>query len=112
MSKLVDIENIRQFVDRRRLKNEVAETAIGYERAEEDYALLRFLDTLPEEKPEGLSSQKMIEMWEKEHAMLKEKDFRGDAERMAYTSFIDGLAKGYYLRTSEELGWDRMAKKD
>ena len=37
----------------------------------------------------------MIAEWENnELPMLREKDFRGDAERMAYNAFMDGFAKG------------------
>ena len=42
-----------------------------------------------------ISSTELIRQWEeKELPMLREKDFRGDAERMAYTAFGDGFAFG------------------
>lgn len=42
-----------------------------------------------------ISSTELIKQWEeKELPMLREKDFRGDAERMAYTAFGDGFAFG------------------
>ena len=42
-----------------------------------------------------ISSTELIKQWEeKELPMLREKDFRGDTERMAYTAFGDGFAFG------------------
>lgn len=46
-----------------------------------------------EEQPMPDSTQ-LIAEWEKEKAVLKQKDFRGDAERMAYNAFLDGFVKG------------------
>ena len=44
-----------------------------------------------------ISSTELIRQWEeKELPMLREKEFRGDAERMAYTAFGDGFAFGAY----------------
>ena len=44
-----------------------------------------------------ISSTELIRQWEeKELPMLRQKDFRGDAERMAYTAFGDGFAFGVY----------------
>ena len=49
-----------------------------------------------------MTSTEMIAQWEeKELPMLKEKDFRGDAIRMAYNAFMDGCAYGYYKRKEE-----------
>lgn len=39
-------------------------------------------------------STQLIAEWEKEKAVLEQKDFRGDAERMAYNAFLDGFVKG------------------
>ena len=50
-----------------------------------------------------ISSTELIKQWEeKELPMLREKDFRGDAERMAYTAFGDGFAFGVY---ASKLTW-------
>lgn len=58
-----------------------------------------FLDTLPEQPVEYPTSTEMIAEWENtELPMLREKDFRGDAERMAYNAFMDGFAKGLGYR--------------
>lgn len=64
-----------------------------------------FIDSLPEPScPKGKeqdypSSTAMIDEWEtNELPMLRKKDFRGDAERMAYNAFIDGFVKGLYYR--------------
>ena len=57
----------------------------------------RIIDSLQPEQPEQdyPSSTEMITEWEtNELPMLREKDFRGDAERMAYNAFLDGFAKG------------------
>ena len=59
----------------------------------------QFLDTLPEQPVEYPTSTEMIAEWENnELPMLREKDFRGDAERMAYNAFMDGFAKGLGYR--------------
>lgn len=48
-----------------------------------------------EQPVEYPTSTEMIAEWENnELPMLREKDFRGDAERMAYSAFMDGFAKG------------------
>jgi len=48
-----------------------------------------------EQPVEYPTSTEMIAEWENnELPMLREKDFRGDAERMAYNAFMDGFAKG------------------
>ena len=45
-------------------------------------------------------STQLIAEWGKEKAVLEQKDFRGDAERMAYNAFLDGFVKGLgYGRT-------------
>ena len=58
-----------------------------------------FIDSLQQEQPMPDSTQ-LIAEWEKEKAVLEQKDFRGDAERMAYNAFLDGFVKGLgYGRT-------------
>lgn len=53
------------------------------------------VDTLPEQPVEYPTSTEMIAEWENnELPLLRDKDFRGDAERMAYNAFMDGFAKG------------------
>lgn len=44
------------------------------------------------------NSTELIEMWDKEKAMLKEKDFRGDEWRLAYNAFMDGFAEGVMVK--------------
>ena len=66
---------------------------LGFESACE--RILNAIDTLPEQPVEYPTSTEMIAEWENnELPMLREKDFRGDAERMAYNAFMDGFAKG------------------
>ena len=55
--------------------------------------LLGIIDSLQQEQPMPNSTQ-LIAEWEKEKAVLEQKDFRGDAERMAYNAFLDGFVKG------------------
>ena len=57
-----------------------------------------------------ISSTELIRQWdEKELPMLREKDFRGDAERMAYTAFGDGFAFGVYV---SKLTWQDIQRID
>jgi len=61
--------------------------------------LLDFIDSLPEQPVEYPTSTEMIAEWENnELPLLRDKDFRGDAERMAYNAFMDGFAKGLGYR--------------
>lgn len=52
-----------------------------------------FIISLQQEQQMPDSTQ-LITEWEKEKAVLEQKDFRGDAERMAYNAFLDGFIKG------------------
>ena len=55
-----------------------------------------------------ISSTELIKQWEeKELPMLREKDFRGDAERMAYTAFGDGFSFGVY---ASRLTWQDIQR--
>ena len=55
-----------------------------------------------------ISSTELIRQWEvKELPMLREKDFRGDAERLAYTAFGDGFAFGVY---ASRLTWQDIQR--
>ena len=55
--------------------------------------ILAWLDSLQQEQQMPDSTQ-LIAEWEREKAVLEQKDFRGDAERMAYNAFLDGFVKG------------------
>ena len=48
------------------------------------------------------NSTELIEMWHKEKAMLKEKDFRGDEWRLAYNAFMDGFARGTCVKFEKQ----------
>lgn len=48
------------------------------------------------------NSTELIEMWDKEEAMLKEKDFRGDEWRLAYNAFMDGFARGTCVKFEKQ----------
>ena len=55
-----------------------------------------------------ISSTELIKQWEeKELPMLREKDFRCDAEKMAYTAFGDGFAFGVYV---SKLKWQDIQR--
>jgi len=71
----------------------------------------RFLAWLEKQKEIPMpNSTELIEMWDNEKVMLKEKDFRDDAWRLAYNAFMDGFARGTCVKfekqkepTTEEL---------
>ena len=49
------------------------------------------------------SSTELIRLWEDEVLpMLKEKDFRGDAQRMAYNAYLEGFARGLSCKPLEK----------
>ena len=48
------------------------------------------------------NSTELIEMWHKEKAMLKEKDFRGDEWRLAYNAFMGGFARGTCVKFEKQ----------
>ena len=54
---------------------------------------IELIDSLQQEKQMPDSTQLIVE-WEKEKAILEQKDFCDDAERMAYNAFLDGFVKG------------------
>lgn len=99
---MTDREKIRAEIER--LKDEggigINEYDMGYENGKGELCnhLLSFIESLPEEQGYPTSTE-MIAKWENnELPMLREKDFRGDAERMAYNAFMDGLAEGLKYR--------------
>lgn len=65
-----------------------------------------WLDSLPvtsfQQEQQMPDSTQLIAEWEKEKAVLEQKDFRGDAERMAYNAFLDGFVKGLGLNARKE----------
>jgi len=86
-------EQIRAEIERLDKHYLVREYDDGWNKALD--AISKFLDTIPEQPVEYPTSTEMIAEWENnELPMLREKDFRGDAERMAYNAFMDGFAKG------------------
>lgn len=48
------------------------------------------------------NSTELIEMWDAEKAMLQEKDFRGDAWRIAQNAFMDGFARGTCVKFEKQ----------
>lgn len=90
---LIDKETIRAEIERRKNNAETIRERSAY------IGLLDYIDTLEEQPVEYPTSSEMIAEWENnELPMLREKDFRGDAERMAYNAFLDGFAKGLGYR--------------
>lgn len=55
--------------------------------------VINLINSLQQERQMPDSTQ-LIAEWEKEKAVLEQKDFRGDAERIAYNAFLDGFVKG------------------
>lgn len=95
------IETIRAHIDQQYEGNREKARYDDYYRGMNDGLdkLEQFLDTLPEQPVEYPTSTEMIAEWKNtELPMLREKDFRGDAERMAYNAFMDGFAKGLGYR--------------
>lgn len=65
-----------------------------------DYPKLKEIQDKKKQEQQMPDSTQLIAEWEKEKAVLEQKDFRGDAERMAYNAFLDGFIKGLgYERT-------------
>ena len=63
----------------------------------------RFIKYLVKQKEIPMpNSTELIEMWNNEKAMLKEKDFQDDAWRLAQNSFMDGFARGIYVKTKKQ----------
>ena len=96
--KYIDAEKLKAEIER--LKSQLIQGACAAQIQmetnckEEAYnEMLAIVDSLQQEQPIPDSTQ-LIAEWEKEKAVLKQKDFRGDAERMAYNAFLDGLVKG------------------
>ena len=94
---LINKETIRAEIERRinYLGGMGRTTNVFRPIVQELNSLLAFLDSLPKQPVEYPTSTEMIAEWENnELPVLREKDFRGDAERMAYSAFMDGFAKG------------------
>ena len=58
------------------------------------------------------NSTELIEMWDKEKKMLKEKDFRDDAWRIAYNAFMDGFAKGTCVKFEKQKERGPLTKEE
>lgn len=99
--KYLDADRLKAGIKRLQQQNDTSEdkdypqyeldVACGYDMACDE--ILRLIDIFQQEQQMPDSTQ-LIAEWEKEKAVLEQKDFRGDAERMAYNAFLDGFAKG------------------
>ena len=92
----------KKYIDAEKLIHDLEERIFAYSEgyAEGDDCRKDAIETLLKDVKYQLSLQQMpnstqlIAEWEKEKAMLEQKDFRGDAERIAYNAFLDGFVKG------------------
>ena len=95
--KYIDAEKLKAEIER--LKEETPIGICEYDKGEENgrmevlTSLRSTIDSLQQERQMPDSTQ-LIAEWEREKAVLKQKDFRGDAERLAYNAFLDGFVKG------------------
>ena len=100
--KYIDANRLKAEIKKKR--NEIVEEALDPDASIERVASAKYkkdalsdaisiIDSLQQEKqmPDSIH---LIAEWEKEKAVLEQKDFRGDAERMAYNAFLDGFVKG------------------
>lgn len=73
--------------------------------------LLSLITSLQQEQPLP-DSTKLIEFWNEDKEMLKEKDFRDDAWRLAYNAFMCGFVRGVSVKKQERTEVDlEIAKK-
>lgn len=65
---------------------------------------LRFFikDLMKQEEFPMPNSTELIEMWDAEREMLKEKDLRGDTWRIAQNAFMDGFARGTCVKFEKQ----------
>ena len=94
--KYIDADKLIAEIERRMEMHRKA-SASGYiidpNRLDEDEDIISLITSLQREQQMPDSTQ-LIAEWEKEQEVLKQKDFRGNAERMAYNAFLDGFVKG------------------
>lgn len=94
--KYIDADKLIAEIERRMEMHRKA-SASGYiidpNRLDEDEDIISLITSLQREQQMPDSTQ-LIAEWEKEKEVLKQKDFRGNAERMAYNAFLDGFVKG------------------
>lgn len=63
----------------------------------------RFVAYLEKQKESPMpNSTELIEMWDAEREMLKEKDLRGDTWRIAQNAFMDGFARGTCVKFEKQ----------
>ena len=62
------------------------------------------IESLEEEQSTMPNSTELIAKWEETKKMLEEKDFRGDAWRLAYNAFLEGFAKGVKVKEPRDCG--------
>lgn len=95
MAHHIDAEQIRAEIERLEGENNCGTSDFIEAKRIAYNQVKKVLDTLPEQPVEYPTSTEMIAEWENnELPLLRDKDFRGDAERMAYNAFMDGFAKG------------------
>lgn len=94
MTHLIDSEKLIAEIKRRITETEEL-GELG--RANELLMLEIFITSLQQEQPMPDSTQ-LIEFWHEDKEMLKEKDFRDDAWRLAYNAFMYGFGRGLAVK--------------
>ena len=72
--------------------------------------LRSLIESLEKEQSTMPNSTELIAKWEETKKMLEEKDFRGDAWRLAYNAFLEGFAKGVNVKKPSD--WIREQVDD
>ena len=96
MNKYIDAEKLKAEIERRIEETKSMKPSFDQFWSGQISAFkgaIKIAESLQREQPMPDSTQ-LIAEWEKEKAVLEQKDFRGDAERMAYNAFLDGFVKG------------------
>ena len=67
---------------------------------QELFEIICFIETIQQEQPMPDSTE-LIEFWNEDKEMLKEKDFRDDAWRLAYNAFMCGFGRGIAVKQEQ-----------
>lgn len=102
MNKYIDSEKLIAEIERfssveysdKTLDDDVANGAL-------DYVLEEIIPSLQQEQPVP-DSTKLIEFWNEDKEMLKEKSFSDDPWRLAYNAFMCGFGRGIAVKKQEQ----------
>ena len=115
-SNMTQIEKVCAEIERlKAIANQTANISTedyskGYDEGQIDAfnLLLSFIESLEKEQSTMPNSTELIAKWEETKKMLEEKDFRGDAWRLAYNAFLEGFAKGVKVKEPRDCGKGQM----